>query len=92
MYPKVRCCSQPAPLCTHKGYSMPIPQDLLNIIVCPACQGELAEHDNHLICTACKLAYPIEDGIPVLLIEEAIDSTSLTPETTAKNKQTEQKA
>ena len=46
---------------------------LLEIIVCPACHGALAVDDaaGELVCTACGLAYPVRDGIPVLLVDEA---------------------
>jgi len=49
---------------------------LLEILVCPKCKGELelrANGDVHetLDCPACKLAYPIDEGIPVMLVEEA---------------------
>ena len=46
---------------------------LLEILVCPLCKGPL-EHDRtaqELICHADKLAYPIRDGIPVMLVSEA---------------------
>ena len=46
---------------------------LLEILVCPLCKGPL-EYDkkNHeLICNADRLAYPVRDGIPVMLEEEA---------------------
>jgi uncharacterized protein len=46
---------------------------LLEIIVCPACRGALAVDDerSELACTACGLAYPVRDDIPVLLVDEA---------------------
>lgn len=44
---------------------------LLNILVCPVCKAKLAKNSNELICTKCKLAYPIDDGIPVMLIDQA---------------------
>jgi uncharacterized protein YbaR (Trm112 family) len=46
---------------------------LLEILVCPKCRGELeyAEAENELLCPACRLAYRIEDDIPILLIDEA---------------------
>ncbi len=49
---------------------------LLAILACPACHGVLrldeADADRpELVCTACGLAYPIRDEIPVLLVEEA---------------------
>jgi hypothetical protein len=48
-------------------------RELLEILVCPKCKGEL-EYDKkneELICHECKLAYQIKDDIPVMLIEEA---------------------
>jgi uncharacterized protein len=46
---------------------------LLDILVCPACKGEVEHKERrHLIvCTACGLRYPVRDGIPVMLVEEA---------------------
>lgn len=53
---------------------MPIDKELLDILACPKCKGELIleEGDTGLICTKCKLKYPIEDDIPIMLIDEAI--------------------
>ena len=49
---------------------------LLAILACPKCRGELElvsrESREGLSCQACALVYPIEEDIPVLLIEEAI--------------------
>ena len=50
---------------------MPIPEDLLAIMACPVCHGTLEERDAALACTACGLHYPVRDGIPVMLPEEA---------------------
>jgi uncharacterized protein YbaR (Trm112 family) len=48
--------------------------ELLAILACPNCRAPL-RHDEpaaELVCTGeCGLAYPIRDGIPVLLIHEA---------------------
>lgn len=46
---------------------------LLEILVCPMCKGELFydKENNELICDQSKLAYPIINGIPVMLIDEA---------------------
>jgi uncharacterized protein len=46
---------------------------LLEILVCPICKGplEYAKAAQELICHADKLAYPIKDGIPVMLEDEA---------------------
>jgi uncharacterized protein len=56
----------------------PIAPELLEIIVCPACHGDLrqvpdAAHPSGLHCTneSCGLRYPVRDGIPVLLVDEA---------------------
>jgi uncharacterized protein YbaR (Trm112 family) len=54
---------------------MPIHKDLLDILACPKCKGEinLNEEENGLICEKCRLLYPIKDDIPVMLIDEAVD-------------------
>ena len=52
---------------------MAISRELLEILACPKCKGEirLAEDGNGLICDKCKLLYEIKDDIPVMLIDEA---------------------
>ena len=52
---------------------MPISPDLLAILVCPACKGDLVYDAaaQALTCNACRLRYRIEDDIPVMLVEEA---------------------
>jgi uncharacterized protein YbaR (Trm112 family) len=52
---------------------MPIPQELLAILVCPACKKpvHLLADKSGLKCEACKRVYPVRDDIPVMLIEEA---------------------
>jgi hypothetical protein len=45
---------------------------LLEIIRCPACRGTFGPPAaGELTCTACGLAYPIRNGVPVLLVDEA---------------------
>ncbi len=46
---------------------------LLDILVCPVCKGPLVyrKEEQELVCKADRLAYPIRDGIPVMLEEEA---------------------
>jgi uncharacterized protein YbaR (Trm112 family) len=46
---------------------------LLEILVCPLCKGPLVfrRESQELICKADRLAFPIRDGIPVMLVEEA---------------------
>lgn len=48
-----------------------IDKELLYILCCPACKSDLREIENYLVCQGCGLKYPIEDGIPILTIEEA---------------------
>ncbi|MCK4301070.1 MAG: Trm112 family protein [Planctomycetes bacterium] len=55
---------------------MMIDHRLLKILVCPQCHGDLEHKDDRLICTQCGLRYPIRDGIPVMLVEEAEPSES----------------
>ena len=52
---------------------MTISQELLNIMACPKCKGDihLNEQGDGLICDNCKLLYEIRDDIPIMLIEEA---------------------
>jgi len=53
---------------------MGIDKELLGILVCPKCKGDLtlAEEEGGLDCKACKLKYPIKDDIPIMLIDEAL--------------------
>ena len=52
---------------------MDIDQKLLEILACPKCKGDLDLNQEKvgLSCPACQLLYPVRDGIPVMLIEEA---------------------
>ncbi len=55
----------------NKGYSFD--ESLLDIIVCPVSKEKLTfdKKNNELLSKKAKLAFPIKDGIPILLIEEA---------------------
>ena len=50
-----------------------ISKELLDILACPACKADIKEEDGKLVCQnpKCGLLYPIKDGIPVMLIDEA---------------------
>jgi uncharacterized protein YbaR (Trm112 family) len=52
---------------------MTIHPELLEILACPKCKGEIRLNDNQdgLICDKCRLVYEIRDDIPIMLIEEA---------------------
>jgi uncharacterized protein YbaR (Trm112 family) len=56
-----------------------VDQRLLDLLACPACHGHVhlepaqqAEGD-HIVCDACGRRYPVRDGIPIMLVEEAED-------------------
>ena len=53
-----------------------ISKELLEILACPKCKGDvhLNEKGDGLTCPACGLLYPIRDGFPVMLVEEAIQT------------------
>ena len=53
------------------GTPSPIPEDLLEILVCPLGKAPLRLEGETLVCTRCGLTYRIEDGIPNMLIEDA---------------------
>lgn len=46
-------------------------KELLDILACPACKGDVQLDNEKIVCQGCGLKYPIKNGIPVLLVEEA---------------------
>jgi uncharacterized protein YbaR (Trm112 family) len=50
---------------------MSIDPSLLEILACPACHGEINEVEAGLQCSDCGRLYPIRDGVPVMLVDEA---------------------
>lgn len=52
---------------------MGLSQELLEILVCPQCKGDLdyQTEPEQLVCTHCRLAYQVEEDIPIMLIDEA---------------------
>jgi len=50
---------------------MPLDPRLLEILCCPACRGDVVEQAEGLHCLECGRLYPIEDGIPVMLVDAA---------------------
>jgi uncharacterized protein YbaR (Trm112 family) len=44
---------------------------LLEILACPACKTAVKLEETWLVCAQCSRRYPIRDGIPVMLVEEA---------------------
>jgi uncharacterized protein YbaR (Trm112 family) len=49
---------------------MPISQELLDILACPACKTPVTLESEELVCGQCARRYPIRNDIPVMLIEE----------------------
>lgn len=49
----------------------PLDPWLLERLVCPASRQPVRQEGAELVCDASGLAYPIRDGVPVMLIEEA---------------------
>lgn len=52
---------------------MAIDRELLEVLACPRCMGELVlkEDESGLVCFACRIVYPIEDDLPIMLLDEA---------------------
>lgn len=53
---------------------MSIDARLLELLVCPNDRGEIEyrEQENVIVCAKCGYRYPVKDGIPVMLIDEAV--------------------
>ena len=53
--------------------SAPVDPKLLEILVCPLCKGPLVYRKDagELVCKGDRLAYPVKDGIPVMLEDDA---------------------
>ena len=50
-----------------------ISQDLLDVLVCPVCKKPVVLNANggSLKCSECRRVYPIQDGIPIMLVDAA---------------------
>ncbi|RUO81500.1 hypothetical protein CWI84_01715 [Idiomarina tyrosinivorans] len=57
---------------------MAIDNTTLAILACPNCKGKLEWHEKSavLVCRGEQLAFPVRDGIPVLIVDEASHLTS----------------
>ena len=44
---------------------------LLEILSCPACQGDVKLENDKIVCLKCGRKYPIKNGVPVMLSDEA---------------------
>jgi len=50
-----------------------IDKELLDILACPGCKGDVELKGSKIVCKKCGKKYPIKDGVPVMLIDEAED-------------------
>ena len=48
-----------------------IDKELLEILACPACKGDVILQQDKIVCTQCGRRYPIKDGIPIMMVDEA---------------------
>jgi uncharacterized protein YbaR (Trm112 family) len=50
-----------------------VDKELLEILVCPHCRGDIEyrQEEEVIVCLKCGYRYPVRDDIPVMLIEEA---------------------
>lgn len=48
-----------------------IDEELLAILACPACKTDVKLEKGKIVCSKCGRKYPIKDGIPIMLIDEA---------------------
>ena len=51
---------------------MVVSKDLLDVLACPKCKGNVSEKGMFILCSKCKLAYPVLDSdVPDMLIDDA---------------------
>ena len=49
-----------------------VPRDLIELMACPKCRGDVRETGMFIVCKGCRLAYPVLDRtVPDMLIEDA---------------------
>ncbi len=69
----------------EKSSAQGLDKELLSLLVCPSCHGSLDQREDMLVCRKCALGYPVRNGIPVMLLSEAVhleggaDSAGRTP-------------
>ena len=60
---------------------MPIDPELLRILACPVDHAPVTDAGTVLICTSCTRRYPVRDGIPVMLVDQAETAASCDSQT-----------
>lgn len=48
-----------------------IDKELIAILACPACRADVEEKDGKIVCVSCQRQYPVRNGIPIMLVDEA---------------------
>lgn len=48
-----------------------VKKELLDILVCPACKSSIELKNGKIVCLGCKLSFPVENDIPIMLIDKA---------------------
>lgn len=48
-----------------------IDKELIDILACPACKADVELIKDKIVCKKCRKKYPVRDGVPVMLIDEA---------------------
>ncbi len=57
-------------------------KELLDMLICPKCKGsiKLSRDSEYIICDNCHLAYKLDNNMPIMLIDNAVDSKSVEKE------------
>jgi len=57
---------------------MKLSSDLMTILACPQCKQAVRQQEQPpaVLCDRCRLSYPVRDGIPVMLVDEATSMES----------------
>ncbi|MCM8813056.1 MAG: Trm112 family protein [Candidatus Omnitrophica bacterium] len=58
-----------------------IAKELLDILACPLCKTAVEMRGEYIVCPACRRHYPVRDGIPTMLVEEAFVPPAAPPRT-----------
>ena len=48
-----------------------VDKELLDILACPVCKGDVRLEGDRIVCSSCGRRYPVRQGIPVMLVDEA---------------------
>ncbi|RJP28826.1 MAG: Trm112 family protein [Candidatus Omnitrophota bacterium] len=48
-----------------------IDKELLDMLACPACGSDVTLNNDKIVCKGCGKKYPVKNGVPVMLVDEA---------------------